>query len=49
MEMATMVYDFLRILLYQCQFLTDIKHRYYAVNVYLDDYHFLVFHIPKIG
>lgn len=48
-EMATMVHDFLTILSHQCLFLRDIKHGYYAVNVYLDDCYFLAFHIPRIG
>lgn len=29
--------------------MTDIKYKYWAVNIYLDNYHYLIFDILKIG
>ena len=49
MEAAIIVHDLLSILSYQCLFSTDIKHGYWAVNRYPDNYYYLIFHIPGIG
>lgn len=46
MKGATTVHKLFKIQLYQCLFLVDIKHRYWAVNVHLDDHYYLIFHIP---
>ena len=37
----------LNILSYQYQFLINIKHRYWTVNIYPDKRHYLIFDIPK--
>lgn len=45
---ATIVHNLLSILLYQCLFLVDIKHRYWVINIYSDNCYYFVFHIPGI-
>lgn len=44
-----MMHDLQSILFYQCLFLVDIKYGYQAVNKHSDDYHYLAFHLPRIG
>lgn len=48
-EATTTVHNLLNIPSYQCLFLADIKHGYWAVNVYLDNGYYLAFYILKIG
>ncbi len=47
-EAATNVHNLLSIPSHQCLFSTDIKHRYWVVNVHPNDRHYLTFHIPGI-
>lgn len=48
-EMTIMIHDLLSILSHQCLYFTDIKYKYQVVNVYPDNYHYLVFYIPRIS
>lgn len=41
--------DFLSTLLYQYLFLANIEYEYWTMNIHLDDYYYLAFHILKIG
>lgn len=43
------MHDLLNILSHQRLFLVNIKHKYWTVNIYLDNRHYLVFYVSKIG
>lgn len=43
------VNDLLSIPSHQYLFLPDIKHGYWAININLNNWHYLAFHIPRIG
>ena len=45
---ASTIHDLLTILSHQCLLSADIKHGYWAVNVHLDDWYYLAFHMPGI-
>lgn len=47
-EVATNIYHLLNNVLYQYLFLADIKHGYWAVNVYYDNCYDLAFHVHGI-
>ena len=49
MEVATIMHDMLSILSYQYLFLADIKYQYWAVNMHLDNHHYLAFYVSEIG
>ena len=48
MEAAVNIHNLLENLSYQCLFLADIKHNYWAVNMYFDDCHYFIFHVSRI-
>lgn len=49
MEAAITVHDLLSIPLYQYLFLANIKDKYWPVNIHIDDYPYVAFHIPGIS
>ena len=48
MEAIIIIPDLSNILSYQCPFSTDIKYKYWVVNIHFDNYYYLVFYVSKI-
>lgn len=47
-ETTANMHDLLNILSCQCLFSTDIKDKYWVVDVYLDDHYYFVFYMAEI-